>query len=428
MEYNTNILSDVFVQATSSSSIVFDGKNFFVKHHSIRKGASVTALQKGNLFHSAANDTDADSIKRNISALGISKFSFGSYKSQQVVNSPHCNKSLIEIASRIKDILCFGIEPSCRLFVDFVSDYYVETYNNEESRISNLNYINVIFKYRISLKSTYNSIRYCIPSFDIDKVDKLTMEQARRVCFLRSSPQTASRPNIEGYPVVIGPGSGATIFHESIGHPLEYNLSMGVSESTKMSMGKIIGPNTLSINDCDIEKGFCVHEEKVPIAKISQRTLVKNGRLKSYLTDRYSSAKFNLPYTASGRRSSYLHPSSPRMGSTFVATGEFSKSEIIGTVEFGVYIGDVSNGEYNPISGDYSAIGYNSYLIEKGVVTKRICNLRISGKLFDITSNIGMIGNDLKWKFGMCHGISGTILTSVGQPTIKYDSLKVEYV
>jgi len=47
------------------------------------------------------------------------------------------------------------------------------------------------------------------------------------------------------------------------------------------------------------------------------------------------------------------------------------------------------------------------------------------GKGFDVLSQISMIADDLDLAAGMCGAASGWVPTTVGQPTLKIDSILV---
>lgn len=99
--------------------------------------------------------------------------------------------------------------------------------------------------------------------------------------------------------------------------------------------------------------------------------LIEAGVLKNFSLSRYGASKTGLKRSANS-------------GSTMVfGNGDTPLEELIAGVEKGILLGRFSGGEPGP-AGDLSGVAKNSFLIEKGKVTKPLSEVMIAGNLGDM--------------------------------------------
>ncbi len=128
-------------------------------------------------------------------------------------------------------------------------------------------------------------------------------------------------------PVVIAPGWGGVLIHESFGHALEGDtIRRGTSLLSGLKGQKIGAPGLRVIDDARWPGGrgsYTVDDEGTP----GQRTvLVDGGVLQSYILDRQSAFLLGQRSTGNGRRMSYRQWPLPRMTNTYIDRGTDRRS------------------------------------------------------------------------------------------------------
>src|SRR3990167_7832192 len=184
------------------------------------------------------------------------------------------------------------------------------------------------------------------------------------------------------FPVVLGPGWPAVLFHEAVGHGLEGDFNRKKTSVFSGKMGEKVASH------------LC--------------TVVDDG-------------------TIYGRRESYASLPMPRMTNTYLLPGQSTSDEIIASVEKGIYAADFSGGQVDITSGKFVFTASEAYLIENGKITRPIKGATLVGSGHEVLKKISMVGNDLKLDSGIgnCGKAGQTIPVGVGQPTLKIESMTV---
>ena len=248
----------------------------------------------------------------------------------------------------------------------------------------------------------------------------------------KNAAQSALRMASAGYinggilPVVLGNGFGGVIFHEACGHPLETEAIRKNASPFCNKIGMEVGqPILTAIDDGTIPNkwGSCnVDDEGTPTQKT---VLIENGILKNYLSDRIGANQVGIPRSGSARRESYKFSPVSRMRNTFIAPGTDSVKEMIQSIDFGLYAKKMGGGSVNPGTGEFNFAVQEGYAIRKGKIAEPVRGATLIGKGFEVLPQISMIADDLDLAAGMCGAASGWVPTTVGQPTLKIDSILV---
>ncbi len=238
----------------------------------------------------------------------------------------------------------------------------------------------------------------------------------------------AEQPKGGTFPVVFQSGGSGILLHEAIGHTFEADFNRkGVSvfserlgDSVASDQVSVVDDGTLWQNRGSIN----IDDEGVEAQKTY---LVKEGVLNSYLHDRISAKHYGVEPTGNGRRESYRHPPLPRMRSTYMESGRYEPSEIIASVNEGIYVKDFTNGQVNIGAGDFTFYVKTGYLIEGGVLTKPIKDINVIGNGPKALAAIEMVGNDLAVDNGtwMCGKSGQSVVVTCGMPTVKVGELTV---
>ncbi len=243
-----------------------------------------------------------------------------------------------------------------------------------------------------------------------------------------SALRMASAGYINGglLPVVLGNGFGGVIFHEACGHPLETEAIRKNASPFCNKLGKEVGqPILTAIDDGTIPNkwGSCnIDDEGTPTQKT---VLIENGVLKNFLSDRIGANQVGIPRSGSARRESYKFAPVSRMRNTFIAPGHDSVDEMIQSIDFGLYAKKMGGGSVNPGTGEFNFAVQEGYAIRKGKISEPVRGATLIGKGFEVLPQISMISDNLDLAAGMCGAASGWVPTTVGQPTLKIDSILV---
>jgi TldD protein len=233
---------------------------------------------------------------------------------------------------------------------------------------------------------------------------------------------------IEGgtMPVIIGNGFGGVIFHEACGHPLETEAIRKNASPFVGKIGETVAQSVLTaIDDGTLDHrwgSINVDDEGEP----AKRTvLIENGVLKAYLADRIGARQVGVSQTGSGRRESYKFAPVSRMRNTYIDNGPHTPEEILASVEYGLYAKKMGGGSVDPSTGEFNFAVQEGYIVRDGKIAEPVRGATLIGKGYEILPRISMVGNDLEFAAGMCGASSGWVPTTVGQPTLKVDSILV---
>ena len=159
--------------------------------------------------------------------------------------------------------------------------------------------------------------------------------------------------------------------------------------------------------------------------KTQKTQLIKDGKLTNFLCDYVGSLKTDYLATGSGRRQNYKFAPASRMRNTYIEPGNHTLDEMVSTIEHGIYCKAMGGGSVSPGTGEFNFAALESYLIEKGKITKPLKGATLIGTGPEALQKISMVGNDLEFSAGMCGSVSGSVPVTVGQPALKVDEILV---
>lgn len=227
-------------------------------------------------------------------------------------------------------------------------------------------------------------------------------------------------------PVVIDSGFGGVIFHEACGHLLETTSVEKKASVFWDKMGEKIAHSAVTALDDgtvpDAWGSLSIDDEGMPTQKT---TLIENGILKRFISDRLGELKTGHKRTGSARRQSYKYAPASRMRNTYIQSGESDLSHIIASVPNGIYAKKMGGGSVDPSTGQFNFSVQEAYLIEDGKISRPVKGATLIGTGPEVMARISMVGKELQLMAGMCGSVSGSIPTTVGQPPIKVDEILV---
>lgn len=227
-------------------------------------------------------------------------------------------------------------------------------------------------------------------------------------------------------PVIMGNGFGGVIFHEACGHPLETeSIRHSASPFCDKIGEQIAQPCLTAIDDgtlAGVWGSLQVDDEGTPTERT---TLIENGVLKTYMSDRVGAEEVGVKRSGNARRECYQFAPASRMRNTFIAPGKSSVEEMLASVDYGLYAVKMGGGSVNPATGEFNFAVEEGYVIRNGKPAEAVRGATLIGKGHEILPKISMVGSDLELAAGMCGSVSGSVPVTVGQPTIKVDQILV---
>jgi TldD protein len=255
------------------------------------------------------------------------------------------------------------------------------------------------------------------------------LERLARDAVRQALVNLESRPAPAGVmSVVLGPGWPGILLHEAIGHGLEGDFNRKGTSAFSGRVGqRVAAPGVTVIDDgtlADRRGSLSVDDEGNPTTR---SVLIEDGILRGYLQDRLNARLMGVAPTGNGRRESYASIPMPRMTNTFMLGGDREPSEIIASVERGLYAVNFGGGEVDITSGKFVFSASEAYWIEGGRIQYPVKGATLIGNGPDALTHVEMIGNDmcLDPGIGMCGKDGQSVPVGVGQPTIRIEGLTV---
>jgi TldD protein len=260
---------------------------------------------------------------------------------------------------------------------------------------------------RVDCRDIFNEVSY-------KEAARKALEQAKILLIAEAPPAGAMD-------VVMGPGWGAIILHEAIGHGLEGDFNRrSISVYSGMIGQQVAAPEVTVIDQGNLpgERGSLHFDDEGTPTR--ENILIENGILKAYMQDRQNAQLMNVPFTGNGRRENYACAPMPRMTNTYFRKGTHDPVDIIKTVKDGLYISKLSNGQVDITSGKFNMNSTLAYRIRDGKLCEPVKGATLVGDGLTVLKSITMVGNDLKLEksAGVCGKNGQYIAVGCGQPTI----------
>ncbi len=211
-------------------------------------------------------------------------------------------------------------------------------------------------------------------------------------------------------PVVLDPRIGSSI----VGHLLGGIGGSLIARKTSYlleSLGTQLFAKGISIIDDPLRKrglgSRAFDGEGLPTAR---KAIIENGVLTGWLMETASARQLGLEPTGHASRGVSGAPG-VSASNVHLEGGSGTPAQLIGDIEYGVYIHELSGQGVNPVTGDYSR-GAAGFLIEKGEITTAISEFTIAGNLKDMFARLSA-ANDLEF------------IRGVNVPTLRIDGMMV---
>jgi len=228
--------------------------------------------------------------------------------------------------------------------------------------------------------------------------------------------------------VVLGPGVPGVLLHEAVGHGLEGDFNrIGASAFAGLVGQRVAAPGVTVIDDGSLPNrrgSLSVDDEGTTT---NATTLIEDGILVGYMQDSMNARLMGVPVTGNARRASFASVPMPRMTNTYMASGTRDPREIVESVRKGIYVANLSGGQVDITSGQFSMAATSAWLIEDGRLTAPVKGATLIGSGPEVLKRISLIGNDssLDEGIGVCGKSGQSIPVGLGQPTLLIDGMTV---
>ncbi len=261
--------------------------------------------------------------------------------------------------------------------------------------------------------------------FEEDKTPEYFAKEAARQAILQLNAVAAPAGEME---VVLGPGWPGVLLHEAVGHGLEADFNRKKTSAFAGMIGRQVASSKVTVVDNGTmpnrRGSLNIDDEGSPT---QETTLIENGILKGFMSDKLSARLMGTKDTGNGRRESYQSIPMPRMTNTYMLAGEDAPEDIIRSVKRGLYAVNFGGGSVDITSGKFVFSASEAYLIEDGKVTAPVRDATLIGNGPEALKYVSMVGHDLKLDEGVgtCGKDGQSVPVGVGMPTIKLDRMVV---
>ena len=229
-------------------------------------------------------------------------------------------------------------------------------------------------------------------------------------------------------PVILGPGWPGVLLHEAIGHGLEGDFNRKKTSVFSNLMNQQVASSKCTIVDNgtlkDRRGSLNIDDEGTAT---QSTTLIENGILKGYMFDKLNARLMGVSSTGNARRESYAHIPMPRMTNTYMQAGDDKVSDMISSIDDGIYALNFDGGQVDITSGKFVFSANEAYMIQNGKIASPIKGATLIGQGHEALKKISMVGDDLALDngIGVCGKDGQSVPVGVGQPSLKIDALTV---
>ena len=265
----------------------------------------------------------------------------------------------------------------------------------------------------ISRGGGFENLGYCLPLAKNLVADALKLLKAGRL-------------DPGQYTIVTDSDWSGMLAHEAFGHGTETDMYLKDRAKGKEYMGKRVASEITGLFDDPTYPGqaatfYFDHEG----ALARKNAILEAGILTHGMTDFYSAAYLGYERSANGRRESWERKAYARMTNTYFAPGKNKPSELIASVDEGIYLRYPSNGMEDPQGWGIQCEGLWAQKIKKGKLTGQLCSpVILTGFVPDILQSIDMVGDDLEISgLGYCgKGHKEIVKNTMGGPHLKFEA------
>ncbi len=206
--------------------------------------------------------------------------------------------------------------------------------------------------------------------------------------------------------IVLGGDLVSLQIHESVGHPLELDRVFGyernfsgVSFATtdKLNELKYASDIVSFYADSTYPGGLATYAYDNEGVKTERVSLIENGILVNYLSDRETAARIGKKSTACSRAEGWNNVPIVRIPNIIMNAGESSFDDLIAGIDNGIYITSPNSWSIDDNREGFTLGGEIGWLIRDGKLAGMIKSPRYSGNTVDFWNSCDAIGDRSQW-------------------------------
>ena len=205
--------------------------------------------------------------------------------------------------------------------------------------------------------------------------------------------------------VLLSPGIVGLLTHEAVGHTVEADFVRSGSCAAGR-LGQRVASELVTLCDSGVSEyargaggTLRVDDEGVPCGRT---TIIREGRLESYLHDRQSAAHYGVAPTGNARAWEYDNEPLIRMRNTYIAAGDSTLEELIDGMQDGLILDGPRNGQADA-NGEFMFGTARAWPVKGGQRGELMRGVNISGIAFEVLATVSGVGKDFQWDMGAGH-------------------------
>lgn len=202
--------------------------------------------------------------------------------------------------------------------------------------------------------------------------------------------------------VILSPSLVGLLCHEAIGHTVEADFVQAGSVA-QGKIGETIASPLVTLCDAGMPKHLGGPGGLLPFddegVECQPTTIIKQGKLNSYLHDRESALMFNTAPTGNSRAWNYSDEPLIRMTNTYLQPGKTRLEDIIASTPDGLYITGAGNGQADA-TGEFMFGASSAYQIKDGKLGKMYREVTLAGIAFNTLQTVDAVSKEFQWDLG----------------------------
>ncbi len=232
------------------------------------------------------------------------------------------------------------------------------------------------------------------------------------------------------YPVVIEQDVVGLVLHEALGHACEGDAVANNASVLAGKLGSQVATEQVTIVDEGVVQNGLYHPYDDEGAEKGRTTIIEDGVLKGFLTDRRSAQKLGMNTTGNGRSQNFENIPIVRQTNYYMMPGDQSLEEMVEGIDHGllVQMKGGRGGQVDPGMGTFTFGVGPSRIIRDGELQELVRGVVISGSVLDTLKTVDAVGKDFKVKtsiFGGCGKMGQQVKTGMGGPPVRVQRMTV---
>lgn len=227
------------------------------------------------------------------------------------------------------------------------------------------------------------------------------------------------------YECICTPEVTGMIAHEAFGHGVEMDMFVKDRALAKYCVGDYVAAPMLTMHDgasmnSRLESASYYFDDEGTLA--TDTIIIKDGILKSGISDAQSAMYLGTVPTGNGRRESYCRKAYTRMTNTWFEPGNDKLEDMIASIKYGFLLQDASSGMEDPKNWGIQMMVNIAREIKDGKFTGKIFSpIVLTGYVPDLLKSITMMSDEAELcGTGFCgKGYKEWVKVSDGGPYIK---------